>query len=51
MWVVAFIEDPYVVKKILQHLDLWDFKKPAAADPSRHARIGPNKDFRPRISD
>ncbi|MBW1955980.1 MAG: hypothetical protein JRI76_06925 [Deltaproteobacteria bacterium] len=28
MRVIAFIEDPDVVKNVLQHLDLWDFKKP-----------------------
>jgi hypothetical protein len=26
MRVIAFIEDPDVIKKILEHLDLWDVK-------------------------
>jgi len=26
--VVAFIEDPDVVKKILRHLNLWEFRQP-----------------------
>jgi hypothetical protein len=35
MRVVAFIEDPDAVKKILKHLDLWNFKKPPR--PVAHA--------------
>ena len=27
MWVIAFIEDPDVIKKILMHLSLWDVKR------------------------
>jgi hypothetical protein len=35
MRVIAFIEDPEVVKKILKHLDLWEFKQPPR--PIAHA--------------
>jgi len=35
MRVVAFIEDPDVVNKILKHLNLWEFKKPPR--PVAHA--------------
>jgi len=35
MRVIAFIEDPDVVKKILKHLHFWDFKKPPR--PVAHA--------------
>ena len=26
MHILAFIEDPEIIKKILEHLDLWDLK-------------------------
>jgi len=35
MRVVAFIEDPDVIKKILKHLNLWDPKRPER--PVSHA--------------
>ncbi|MBW1955388.1 MAG: hypothetical protein JRI83_06640 [Deltaproteobacteria bacterium] len=34
MRVVAFIEDPDVVNKILKHLNLWEFKKPPSPSPT-----------------
>jgi len=35
MRVIAFIEDPHVVKKILRHLNLWESKRPPR--PVAHA--------------
>ncbi len=42
MRIISFIEDDQLVKKILEHLDLWDVKRkppPRANDPPSEAFI------------
>ena len=53
MRVIAFIEDPEVIKKILKHLDLWDVKRkprpmanatPIDVFPAYDGQPGPSAD-------
>ena len=42
MRIIAFIDDQQIVKKILQHLDLWDVKRkppPRSNDPPTESFI------------
>jgi len=41
MRVIAFIEDPSVIKKILKHLNLWELKKPPRSIAHAPPRIEP----------
>jgi hypothetical protein len=54
MRIIAFIEDQQIVKKILQHLDLWHVKRkppPRSNDPPSEAIIIYDKSSSPSADD
>ena len=54
MRIIALIEDQQIVKKILQHLDLWHVKRkppPRSNDPPSEAIIIYGKSSSPSVDD
>jgi len=46
MKILSFIEDPEIIKKILEHLDLWDLKsKPLPRADAPPNNIEPHLDY------